>query len=132
MDIGVSSKTYADSAGPATFATLARLNTMLAGTAPLEVAVELEPEPPEAAVFGFTTNDGDTMLGIWSDVAVVHPADLQPIRLTVPGMAGTTAEAIDVVGGVQQALNVDNVDGDLVIEDLLVGQQPLLVRLATG
>ncbi len=47
-------------------------------------------------------------------------------------MAGAAAVAIDVVDGVQQELDVDNIDGDLVIEDLLIGQQPLLVRLATG
>jgi len=38
--------------------------------------------------------------------------------------------AVDVVGGVRQAIDADVVDGDLVIDDLLVGQQPLRVRLA--
>jgi len=78
MDVGVSTKSYADTAGPVTFATLARLNTMLAGTAPMDAMVELDPEPPEVRVFGFTTADGDTLLVVWSDVAVIHPADNQP------------------------------------------------------
>jgi hypothetical protein len=130
MDIGTSYKTYRDTSGPVTFATFGRLHTLLAGTTPLDIDVEIETEATNVAAAAFATSSGDKMLALWIDQTASDDDHRTAASLTFAGMAGMTATGIDVVGGVQQQLAVTDHGSDLVVSDLLISDAPFLVRLA--
>ncbi|MDJ0499121.1 MAG: hypothetical protein QNJ89_14910, partial [Acidimicrobiia bacterium] len=129
MDVGTSYKTYRDTTGPVTFATLSRLHTLLAGTRPADIAVEINPEAGDIATFGFTTAHGRQMLALWIDRIASDDANGTAATLTFPGMSGEVATGFDVVAGVQQTLTARDSGGDLVIPDLLVGDGPVIIGL---
>ncbi len=129
MDIGTSYKTYRDTTGPVTFATFGRLHTLLAGTAPADIDVDIETEATDIVAVGFITPGGNEMLALWIDQTASDHDQRTAASLTFAGMAGRSAIGIDVVGGVQQQLITSDEGADLVVSDLLISEAPVIVRL---
>ncbi len=130
IDIGTSYKTYRDTTGPVTFATFGRLHTLLAGTTPVHIDVDIETEAADVVTVGFITAGGDEMLALWIDQAASDGNQRTAATLTFAGMTGRTAIGIDVIGGVQQQLVTTDHGADLVVSDLLITDAPIIVRLA--
>jgi hypothetical protein len=129
MDIGTSYKTYRDTTGPVTFAAFGRLHTLLAGTTPVDIDVEIDTEATDIATAAFATSSGDEMLALWIDRAASDDGHRTAATLTFAGMAGRTATGIDVIDGVQQQLVTTDDGADLVVSDLLITDAPIIVRL---
>jgi hypothetical protein len=129
MDVGTSYKTYRDTTGPVTFAAIGRLHTLLAGTSPAEIAVEIDTDAGDIATFGFATAGGHKMLALWIDGVATDETNRTAATLTFAGAGGESATGFDVIGGVQQQLDAGDEGGDLLIPDLLIGDGPLIVRL---
>jgi hypothetical protein len=72
----------------------------------------------------------DRLVGLWSDGIATEYDPGAPATLTIPGLEDYTTTGIDVLHGYRQPLITENVDGDLVIRDLLVVDYPILVRLS--
>lgn len=129
LDVGTSSKTYRDTSGPVTFATIGRLHTLLAGTSPARTEVEVDTDATDVVSGAFETDDGDLLFALWVDHAVGGQEPDRRASVTFPGMAGTSAIGYDVVDGVEQQLVTTNDGGDLVVADLSIGAAPVLLRL---
>ena len=72
----------------------------------------------------------DRLVGLWNDGIATEHDPGTPSTLTIPGLGDFAATGIDVLHGYRQPLITENVNGDLVIRDLLVVDYPILVRLS--
>jgi hypothetical protein len=129
MDVGTSYKTYRGTTGPVTFAVFGRSHTLLSGTTPLDIDVEIDTAATDIATAAFTTAVGNSLFALWVDGAPSNEDHRTPASLTFPGMAGAAATGIDMINGVQQQLVTEDRGTDLVVTDLLITDAPVFVRL---
>lgn len=116
-------------ASPWSMPTVRNLNTVMAGTKPFEMPVEIESDATHLTRYGFSLPSGDRLFAVWSDgVAVDDDAGI-PSILTFPGTSAQKVIGIDVLHGLEQELSIETVDGDLVIHNLLVRDYPIILRL---
>jgi len=128
MDVGVS---WPIEGNPMAlgYRTKANLNTLMNGSRPVAIPVDIASEAENIASYGFALPDGDRLLALWTDgvAAVVDPG--VSATLTFPGVSDTTVTGIDVYEGFEQELITSEEDGNLVIRDLLVKDYPIILRL---
>ena len=107
------------------------LYTILNGTEPLNLGLEIDSEATNIASYGFTHPSGDTLLALWTDGAAVDYDPGVKATLTFPGVSASRVTSIDVLerGGFEQELITEIESGNLVIRNLLVKDYPMIVRL---
>lgn len=106
------------------------LGIVLDGAEPGSVDVRIDTEAEKVMSYGFVLPDGDRMLALWANGVAVDDDRGVPATLTFPGLGAARVIGIDVLEGFQQELATTSVGLDLVIEDLLVKDYPVLVRLS--
>lgn len=107
-----------------------RLATVMAGATATDRAVDVSPDDPTAQIrsFWFDLPDGMGLFAVWSDgVAVVDDPGVRA-TLTFPGAASAAAIGVDVLHGFEQEMATSIVDGDLVLEDILIKDYPTMIR----
>ena len=106
--------------------------TFMSG-ATLEPAVEATwtGDAPEVQAPVFRGRDGDILIPIWSAVNPVEDYQAVPVELRVTGAipAKPKCDAVDVLYGKTQPLQVRLGDGSLSIPGLLVTDYPVIVRI---
>jgi len=113
----------------AEFRVVRNLGTVMDEVRTASLPVQIQPSPPNAAIYTFAQRD-DKLIGLWSDgIATEHDPGVLA-TLTIPGHGNFSATGIDVLFGYGQPLLSENVNGDLVIRDLLVVDYPILLRLS--
>jgi len=95
----------------------------------MPVEIDIETEGP-VAYCAFRYPNGDRMLAIWTDGIAQDEDPGVPAIVTFRGLTAETVSGIDVLHGFEQEL-IFEIDGeDTVIQDLLVRDYPLLIRLS--
>lgn len=113
------------------YRTKANLNTLMNGSQPATIPIEVVSEVENLASYGFSLPNGDQLFAMWADgVAVVDDPGI-PATLTFPGVSDTTVTGIDVLQGFEQELIASEEGGNLVIRDLLVKDYPIILRLSS-
>ena len=108
------------------------LYTILAGSEPINLGLEIESEATNIVSYGFTHPNGDTLFALWTDGAAVDNDPGVKTTLTFPGVSASRVTGIDVLDGFdgfEQELIVETGSGDLIIRNLLVKDYPIIVRL---
>jgi hypothetical protein len=106
------------------------LSTIMAGNKPISLPVTIQSEATSVESYGFSLPSGDNLLALWDDgVALDYDAGV-PSTLAIPGFAGWNAAAIDVLNGFEQELISSNQGGDLIIQDILIRDYPIIIRLS--
>jgi len=108
------------------------LNNVLAGAEPADsivFSVETEEEVPYLRQYAFTLPDGAILLAVWRHGAATEYDSGVAATLTIPGVSADTVTGIDVVHGFEQPLVAGSADGDLVVEQLMVKDYPVFIRL---
>jgi len=129
LDVGVGWESIQNISQPWSSPTIQNLNTLLADTAPTQLMVEIENGPPRTTTYAFILPDGDLLLAIWSDDRIKgddHPG--VPTKLTFSGISAEYVEGIDVLHGYRQELINEVEQGNLVINNLMVMDYPILIR----
>ncbi|MFC1525551.1 T9SS type A sorting domain-containing protein [Candidatus Latescibacterota bacterium] len=112
------------------------LYTILNGTNPVDLGVEIESEATNIVTYGFTDPNGDRLLALWTDGAAVDDDPGVTSTLTFPGMSASRVTGIDVLAraraGLEQELIVETESGNLVIRDFLVKDYPIILRMASS
>jgi hypothetical protein len=106
-----------------------RLSTVMDGAAPANLGVHIQTEAPDVTTYAFVLPNGDRMLALWTDGAAVDEDPGVPATLTFTGRSAEGAVGFDVLEGFQQALLTRQTKGRLVIDELLVTDYPIFVRL---
>jgi len=106
------------------------LSTIMPGNEPANFSVIIETEDLNVSSYGFALPNGDRLLALWNDgvAADYDPGILSTIVL--PSRAGQIAIGIDVLYGYEQELVVTTDGEDLIINDLLIRDYPLIIRLS--
>jgi len=101
----------------------------MAGTRPITLAVEIESEATNIMSYGFTLPNGDMLFAMWTNGVAVDDDPGVKTTLTFPGLSAQKVIGIDVLNGFEQEMTIDVEDGNLVIQDLLVKDYPIILRL---
>ena len=105
------------------------LTTVLDGAEPEPLDVRIQTTAEDVMSYGFVLPNGDRLFALSkNDVATDH-GSVVPATLTFLGPRATGAVGIDVLEGFQQELVTRQTEGGLVVEDLLVEDYPIFVRV---
>jgi len=105
------------------------LATLMAGVRAANLPVQIQTSLTNTKIYTFAQGN-DRLIGLWSDGIATEYDPGVPATLTIPGLGDYTATGIEVLHGYRQPLITENVDGDLVIRDLLVVDYPILLHLS--
>ncbi len=111
------------------YATVRNLCTVMAGANPGEADVVIKSEVDDLRKYIFKLPDGDILIALWSDGAAEEFDPGIPATVVVSGAGNQSVTGIDVVLGYEQPLKSQGQDGDLIVEDLLVKDYPILLYI---
>jgi hypothetical protein len=154
MDVGVGWPTFGDITQGWLWPTLRNLNTIMAGTRPASLAVEIdspvkehsyEPDgtwdPPvfeapdietveNIASYGFAKPNGDRLFALWTDGTAADNDPGVNSCLIFRDIAAGKVVALDALYGFEQELVTEKANGDILICNLLVRDYPLILRFS--
>lgn len=128
LDVGVGMGGWTDHS-PWSSPTMRNLHTVMAGTRPISLAIEIESEATNIINYGFSLPNGDGLFALWTNGAAVDDNPGVRTTLTFSGMSAQKVVGIDVLNGFEQELIAEARNGNLVIRDLLVVDYPIILRL---
>ena len=131
MDVGVGWGGLESTAAPWTYPTVRNLNTVMAGTTPTSLSIDIESEATSIVSYGFTLPNGDILLALWSNGAAVDDDPGVSTTLTFPDLSAQKVVGIDVLNGFEQELITETENGNLVIRSLLVTDYPIILRVTS-
>ena len=102
------------------------LCNLLAGAEPVEITVSIE---GDISQYGFVLPNGDKLVAFWRNGTVVEEDEGEKHTLTVNDSAAKKVVGVDVIQGFEQELTFELVDGNLVVNDLLVKDYPIFLRI---
>lgn len=105
------------------------LCTVMAGAEPISLPVEIQSEATNIRSYGFSSSNGDKLLALWTDGVAVDDDPGIEATLTLPGFSAQRVVGIDVLNGFEQQLVTSIEDRNLVIQNLLVKDYPIILRL---
>ena len=105
------------------------LATLLESAEPLDLILEMETQAEKVLSFAFRLPNGDQLVTIWSDGIAVDYEIGVPARLTIPATTAKEVTGIDVLNNFEQQMIFVSEDGNLVIDNLLIKDYPIIFRL---
>jgi len=101
---------------------------ILAGAEPIDMALSIETDA-NVRYYAFALPDGERLVALWTnDVAVEEDYGVNA-TLTMSNFSAQSVIGIDVLIGFEQEMITSVEDGNLVIQDLLVKDYPIILRL---
>jgi len=115
---------------PQLFHTRQNLCAIMAGAEPVSLPVDIQSEATNIKTLAFSLLNDDKLLALWADgVAVDNDPGIEA-TLTLPGFSAQKVVGIDVLNGFEQQLITSIEDGNLVIQNLLVRDYPIILRFS--
>ena len=118
-----------DSSQPWSWPTVRNLNTILAGTTPTSLSVDIQSEATNIMSYGFNLPNGDILFALWTDGVAVDNDPGVNTTLTIPGLSIGKVVGLDVLHGFEQELVTETANGNTIIRNLLVKDYPIIIRL---
>jgi len=112
------------------FATVQNLCTLFAGAMPEDVAVEIQSTATNIRSYGFSLPGGEKMVALWTDGVAVDNDPGVPATLVFRDFSAQRMTGIDVLSGFHQELVTEENDGNLIINNLVVKDYPIIVSSA--
>ena len=119
IDIGLGSGYYV----------INRLSLAMAGVEPEDFAVEVDTSADHLMSYTFSTLDAAKMVAVWRHTEVSEFDPGIETTLTIPNTTVNKVVAIDLLYNMEEELIFEMEDGDLVIENLLIKDYPILILL---
>lgn len=130
LGMDVSAAPDVDSRLTITYVAVRNLATVMAGTTPANLDVVIKSEATNVMSYGFTGPDGDKMFALWTDGTAVENDPGVITRLTFGGLEEVgKVVGLDVLYGFEQELVTERENGYLVINNLLVKDYPIILRI---
>lgn len=105
------------------------LCTVMAGTNPIELPVEIQTSATNVKTYTFSLPNGDKLVAFWTDGVAVDEDPGVKATLIAHGFSPQKVMGIDVLNGFEQQLVVNIENGNLLIHNLLVKDYPIIIRL---
>ena len=106
------------------------LATIMAGAEPIDLPIEIQSEATNIKSYTFTLRNGDNLIALWTDDVAVDEDSGINAKLTIPNFSAQEVTGVDVLNGYQQSIITNNENGDLVIQNLIVRDYPLILILS--
>jgi hypothetical protein len=132
MDVtaGVASALIFDSRWASIPSTVRNLSTTMAGAKVTSFPVKIDTDAENVVSYTFFLPNGDKLIALWNDGVAVDDDPGVLAVVTLSGYSGWKAMGIDTLNGFEQKLIASNINGDLVIHDLLIKDYPIIVLLS--
>lgn len=102
----------------------------LAGAEPAEFLLSLASEAVNMRHYSFVLPNGDGLVALWTNGIPVEDDPGIETAITIPGFSASEVIGIDVLYGFEHELNFEVVDGDMIINNLLIKDYPILIKLS--
>ena len=112
------------------YSVVQNLCTLMAGAKPESLPVDIQTQATNIKSFGFSLPNGDRLLALWTDDVAVDDDPGVSSTVTIPGFSKWTATGIDILNSIEQKLITSNENGDLVIQNFLIKDYPIIIRLS--
>jgi len=112
------------------FCTIQNLCTIMAGAEAVSLPIEIQSEATNIRSYTFSLPNGDKLLALWTDGVAVDDDPGVEATLTLPGFSAHKVVGIDVLNGFEQQMITDVEDGNLTINNLLVKDYPIILRIS--
>jgi hypothetical protein len=117
-----------DDTRPISYSVIRALATVMAGEQPAELLVVIESDASNIKYYGFSLENGDKLLAVWTDGPAVEDDPGVSATLTLPGFSTQSVTGIDILKGFEQEL-ITGTEGDgLIIRNLLIKDYPIILR----
>ena len=111
------------------YSTVRNMATIMEGTTPTSLDVEIHSDATNIMSYGFSGPNGETMVALWTDGIAVESDPGIAADLIFPGFGDSGVTGLDALHGFEQELITETNNGDLVIPELLVRDYPIILRL---
>jgi hypothetical protein len=115
---------------PLIFHSIQNLCTIMAGGEATSLPVEIESEATNIRSYTFSLSNGDKLIALWTDGIAVDEDPGVSANLTVQGITSENVTGIDVLNGYQQPITANSENGDLIIQNLIVRDYPVILRIS--
>ena len=105
------------------------LCTIMAGAEPINLPLEIQSQSTNIKYYTFSLSNGDNLIALWTDGVAVDNDPGVNANLTIQGITTQNVTGIDVLNGYQQSLTTSNENGNLVIQNLIVRDYPLILHI---
>lgn len=102
---------------------------IMAGAEPISLPVEIQSESTNIRYYSFSRPNGDKLVALWTDSVAVDEDSGVKTNLTFNGFTTQDVMGIDVLKGFQQSIKTSNENGNLIIQDLIVRDYPLILHI---
>jgi hypothetical protein len=113
---------------PHAYAIIRSLSTIMAGTRPADMTINIESNADNIKYYGFTLNDGDRLLAIWVDNPAVDSDPGANVTLTIDGVSVNNVVGMDILNGLEQELIIEIENDSLKIPNVIVKDYPLVIK----
>jgi hypothetical protein len=110
--------------------TVRNLGNVMAGARVMDLPITVQSEYSDIESYSFSLPNGEALIASWTDGVAVDDDPGVKSSLVLQGCTGRTATGIDVLYGFEQGLASSNENGDLVIDDFLLKDYPIFIRLS--
>ena len=105
------------------------LCTLMAGAKPINLPIEIKSEAENIISYSFSFTNGDTLIALWTDGVAADDDTGVEAKITLQGFSTQDVIGIDVLEGFQQPITTNNENGNLLIQNLIVRDYPLILHI---
>jgi hypothetical protein len=105
-----------------------RLATVMAGAEPVDLGAKVRSKAQDVVVYAFSAPDGSHLVALWTNGKAVEADRGARATAGIPGARGRDGDGHRRAPRLRAALVVEDVDGDLVIQHLLIKDYPIIIR----
>jgi hypothetical protein len=105
------------------------LCNIMAGTEPTNLPIEIQSEAINIKSYSFSLSNGDKLVALWTDGVAVDEDPGVKAKLIIPNFSAQKVVGIDVLEGFKQLIIKNDENGNLVIQNLIVRDYPLILHI---
>ena len=112
-----------------TMEVLRGMATIMAGATPTNLQVQIQSQATNIEYYTFSLSNGDKLIALWTDGTAVDDDSGVSADLIINDISSEEVIGIDVLESYQQSITTSNENGNLVINDLIVRDYPLVIKI---
>lgn len=105
------------------------LGTIMAGANPTDLLIDIQSEATNIKSYSFSLSNGDKLIALWTDGVAVDENPGVKANLNIHDTASKNVTGIDVLNDYRQSIVTTNEDGNLVIQNLIVRDYPMILHI---
>jgi parallel beta-helix repeat protein len=117
---------------PQSYSIIRNLCNVMAGAKTITLPINLQSEAKNIRNYSFSLPNGDKLIALWTDGVAVDEDPGVKADIRVSGFTDWNVVGIDPLRSFQQPIVSSSENGDMVIQNLIVKDYPMILRLTTA